>query len=89
VIFLTGRAEKGDIVNGLDAGANDCAARPYDNEELQARLQVGRRMLELQAHPLAARDALAQQAKADGRNRVAYAPVRAAAGTGTPTARFA
>jgi two-component system cell cycle response regulator len=65
VILLTGRAEKGDIVNGLEAGANDYVAKPYDNEELQARIQVGRRMLELQAHLLAARDALAHQAMRD------------------------
>jgi two-component system cell cycle response regulator len=65
VILLTGRAEKGDIVRGLDAGANDFVAKPYDNEELQARLRVGRRMLDLQARLAAARDALAQQAMHD------------------------
>jgi diguanylate cyclase (GGDEF)-like protein len=53
VILLTGRTEKGDIVHGLEAGANDYVAKPYDHEELQARLQVGRRTLTLQAHLLA------------------------------------
>ena len=51
VILLTGRGEKGDIVQGLEAGANDYVAKPYDNEELQARIRVGQRMLELQAQP--------------------------------------
>jgi diguanylate cyclase (GGDEF)-like protein len=65
VILLTGRAEKGDIVHGLDAGANDFVSKPYDNQELQARLRVGQRMLELQAHLLAVRDALSQLAMRD------------------------
>ena len=65
VILLTGRGEKGDIVRGLEAGANDYIAKPYDNAELQARIRVGQRMLELQAKLLEARDALAHQATHD------------------------
>jgi diguanylate cyclase (GGDEF)-like protein len=65
VILLTARGEKGDIVQGLEAGANDYVAKPYDNEELQARIRVGQRMLELQFHLLEARDALAHQATHD------------------------
>jgi two-component system cell cycle response regulator len=58
VILLTARGEKRDIVQGLEAGANDYIAKPYDNAELQARIGVGRRMLELQASLMEARDAL-------------------------------
>ncbi len=58
VILLTGRTEKGDIVHGLEAGANDYVAKPYDHEELQARLQVGRRTLTLQAHLLTVQNQL-------------------------------
>lgn len=58
VILLTSRGEKGDIVAGLDAGANDYIAKPYDRAELQARIGVGQRMLELQASLLEARNAL-------------------------------
>jgi diguanylate cyclase (GGDEF)-like protein len=65
VILLTGRREKGDIVQGLDAGAHDYIAKPYENEELQARIRVGQRMLELQSNLLEARDALAHQAMHD------------------------
>jgi diguanylate cyclase (GGDEF)-like protein len=65
VILLTGRDEKGDIVLGLDAGANDYIVKPYDPEELQARIRVGKRMLELQASLVEARDALAHQAMHD------------------------
>jgi DNA-binding response OmpR family regulator len=49
LILLTARTQKGDIVVGLQAGANDYIAKPYDTGELQARLAVGTRMVELQA----------------------------------------
>jgi CheY-like chemotaxis protein len=48
VIMLSSRSEKGDMVEGLDAGADDYIAKPYNLEELRARVNVGRRMLELQ-----------------------------------------
>lgn len=52
IILLTARGEKSDVVRGLAAGANDFVQKPYDQDELRARLEVGRRMLELQ-HALA------------------------------------
>jgi diguanylate cyclase (GGDEF)-like protein len=48
IIMLTARTEKEYIIAGLNAGANDYVAKPFDPEILQARLNVGRRMLELQ-----------------------------------------
>jgi sigma-B regulation protein RsbU (phosphoserine phosphatase) len=48
LILLTGRRAKGDIVAGLKSGANDFITKPYDREELQARVQVGCRVVELQ-----------------------------------------
>jgi two-component system cell cycle response regulator len=66
VILLTGRSEKDDIVRGLDSGANDYILKPYDSQELRARIGVGQRMLELQASLLEARDALEHQAMHDG-----------------------
>ncbi|OPY07984.1 MAG: Response regulator PleD [Syntrophus sp. PtaB.Bin001] len=65
IILLTGRDEKGDVVLGLDAGANDYIVKPYDPEELRARIRVGQRMLELQESLVEARDALAYQATHD------------------------
>lgn len=65
VILLTGRGEKGDIVHGLEAGANDYVAKPYDNEELHARIGVGQRMLELQCRLVETRDALEHLAMHD------------------------
>ncbi len=65
VILLTGRDAKSDIVQGLDAGANDYIAKPYDNAELLARIRVGQRMLELQSSLLETQAALAHQATHD------------------------
>jgi len=48
LIMLTARGEKPDIVKGLDAGANDYVTKPYDQDELRARLEVGKRMVLLQ-----------------------------------------
>ena len=48
LILLTSRGEREDIVQGLEAGADDYIAKPYDNEELHARVNVGNRMIKLQ-----------------------------------------
>jgi phosphoserine phosphatase RsbU/P len=48
LIFVTARTSKADIVAGLDGGADDYVTKPFDREELRARLQVGRRILGLQ-----------------------------------------
>ena len=49
LLMLTTKGFKGDIVEGLEAGADDYLSKPYDNAELLARIEVGRRMLEMQA----------------------------------------
>ncbi len=49
VILLTARGGKEDIVKGLEAGADDYLAKPFDNGELRARVAVGRRIVELQS----------------------------------------
>jgi sigma-B regulation protein RsbU (phosphoserine phosphatase) len=54
IILLTGRNAKADVVTGLRAGANDYVTKPFDRDELRARLNVGRKVVELQ-HILASR----------------------------------
>ena len=48
LIILTGNDRKTDLVAGLDSGANDYLAKPFDPGELFARIGVGRRMIEMQ-----------------------------------------
>lgn len=48
LIMLTAKDEKADIVAGLEAGANDYLAKPFDHGELRARIEVGRRLADMQ-----------------------------------------
>lgn len=48
VLMLTAKTDKSDLVSGLDAGANDYLTKPFDPGELRARVEVGRRMVEMQ-----------------------------------------
>jgi len=59
IILLTGKGDKEDITKGLESGANDYIVKPYDKNELQARINVGRRMIKLQ-------NALAEKEKFQG-----------------------
>jgi sigma-B regulation protein RsbU (phosphoserine phosphatase) len=47
-ILLTAKSSKAEVVAGLEAGADDYMTKPFDREELYARLQVGVRVLGLQ-----------------------------------------
>jgi sigma-B regulation protein RsbU (phosphoserine phosphatase) len=48
LMLLTARESRGDLVAGLTAGADDYVTKPFDAEELRARVQVGVRILTLQ-----------------------------------------
>lgn len=65
LIMLTSKGEKADIIAGLDAGANDYLRKPFDAGELQSRVKVGLRMLEMQAALIESREALNYQATHD------------------------
>ena len=48
VIILTTKDSEDDIVQGLSSGANDYVTKPFARRELQARIDVGIRVVELQ-----------------------------------------
>ncbi len=48
LLLLTAKGRKEDIVAGLEAGADDYLTKPFDVNELRARMRTGKRILELQ-----------------------------------------
>jgi len=59
ILLLTARTESQDLIEGMDAGADDYLTKPFNAQELRVRLRAGRRILDLQ-------DALRLQATHDG-----------------------
>jgi len=48
IILLTGRDKKKDIVQGFDAGADDYMTKPFNDNELRARVRVAERLVRTQ-----------------------------------------
>ncbi len=71
ILLLTARSQKGDLLAGLQCGADDYLTKPFDVEELRARLHVGQRILDLQDNLIAARDELHYRASHDALTGVA------------------
>jgi two-component system, cell cycle response regulator len=65
LILLTARTESQDLVEGMDAGADDYLTKPFEAHELRVRLRAGRRILDLQQQLLAAQEAMRVQATHD------------------------
>jgi diguanylate cyclase (GGDEF)-like protein len=65
ILLLTGRKQRRDVIEGLDAGADDYVTKPFDPQELRVRLRTGKRILCLQEQLISAREALREMATRD------------------------
>jgi diguanylate cyclase (GGDEF)-like protein len=65
ILLLTSRSDRGDIVEGMESGADDYVTKPFDRHELQVRVRAGTRIVDLQAQLLTTREALRVQATRD------------------------
>jgi len=59
IVLLTARTDAEDLVEGMEAGADDYLTKPFNAQELRVRIRAGHRILDLQ-------DALRRQATHDG-----------------------
>ncbi len=59
-IILTAKGMKEDVIEGLEAGADDFLIKPFNREELKYRTRIGKRIIELEQRilKLAATDSL-------------------------------
>lgn len=62
-ILLTAKSEKEDLVQAMEAGADDFVAKPFDRDELRARLREGERIIQLE-YDLQAQHRALQEAQA-------------------------
>ena len=65
MVLLTSKEKKEDIVAGLKSGADDYLTKPFDAEELKARLRTGMRILDLEDRLVEAREEMRFQATHD------------------------
>ena len=65
IVLLTVRTRQGDLLRGLESGADGYLTKPFDAEELRARLHVGERILDLHDNLIAAQEELQYRATHD------------------------
>lgn len=65
MILLTSKGLKTDVVTGLESGADDYLTKPFDAEELKARMRTGQRILDLEGRLVEAREHMRFQATHD------------------------
>jgi diguanylate cyclase (GGDEF)-like protein len=75
MLLLTARNDRGDLLRGLQLGADDYLTKPFDSKELHARLLVGERILDLQDDLLAAQEELRFRATHDALTGIANRPM--------------
>ncbi|MBZ5668216.1 MAG: diguanylate cyclase [Acidobacteriia bacterium] len=65
LLLLTSRDQKQDVVEGIEAGADDYLIKPFDPRELRARIHAGERIIELEDRLIRAQEALRELATHD------------------------
>jgi diguanylate cyclase (GGDEF)-like protein len=65
ILLLSGKDQKQDVLDRLEAGADDYLTKPFDIRELRARLRTGKRILTLQHQLIPTREAVRFQATHD------------------------
>ena len=65
IIVMTSNTEKGNVVKGLQAGADDYLTKPFDPGEMLARIGVGRRIIDLNRELAANSQKLEEAARTD------------------------
>ena len=65
VILLTGKDAKADLLEAMQAGADDYLVKPFDRLELKARLLVGKRIIGLHEELVSARESMRYAATHD------------------------
>jgi diguanylate cyclase (GGDEF)-like protein len=65
ILLLTSKSQKEDLIEGMEAGADDYITKPFDQNELQVRLRAGTRLVDLQTQLLKAQEELREQATHD------------------------
>jgi diguanylate cyclase (GGDEF)-like protein len=65
IVLLTANDKVGNVVQGLESGADDYLTKPFHPQELRARLRVGLRMLDLESGLVEARENLRFKASHD------------------------
>jgi two-component system, cell cycle response regulator len=65
MLLLTSKQSSGDVVQGLEAGADDYLTKPCHPAELKARLHTGRRVLQLEDKLVEAREKMRFKATHD------------------------
>ena len=70
ILLLTAKGTKDNIIDGLDAGADDYVVKPFNSRELRVRISCGRRIVKLESELISARDKLQIQATHDGLTQV-------------------
>jgi two-component system cell cycle response regulator len=65
IVLLTSKESKEDIVTGLESGADDYLTKPFDVDDLKARLRTGERILHLEGRLVEAREMMRFKATHD------------------------